>query len=527
MRLPDPRNRPLLAMAAVVVLAGLAAQPSSAQGNGAPSRSQPTPPDENTPRELIYPYYSLREGYDSTLYLMDRSPRTIEYTVAFHSLSGQTVWAKARTIGPHDDVEINVKDLLDDLGVDYRGDFLEGSLSIHFKGEGNPLGGRMIVKGPHETLNMGPVWSMGEYGQNMVPVLLNALWHDLGGSRDVEATVTNITGLAVTADFYLEFGGKRHTPEALRFAPHETKHIFLTEALASLKITAFQAPIGGFTIAAGGNQPALVAQGKVTDADSGQITALDFPLPQVQAASALHATGVPLGRPSADSPFAGARDANFIPHLYLRNLLDSEQTLHLTIEYPGESGPKATPLPPIILGGYTTQEIRLDNYFTYLPLPLPYCSIRIQYNGPRGSVIGELNAVNETSGRANPIGLANEGNGYVGSLSSYWSFDERTDFVVFLTNMGEKNCRVGFRIEAGGETYFLTNLKLIPHETRQISLRELRDKQEPDFQGHVIPANVSEGRLSYIRLDNVPMLGRVAVVPRIPKPAEPPKETPP
>jgi len=526
MRIPDALMRLLLATVTLAPFVGFAARPARVQQSDAKLQSEPSPPDENTPRELIYPYYSLREGYDSTLYLMDRSPRTIEYTVAFHSLSGQTVWAKARTIGPHDDVEINVKDLLEDLGVDYRGDFLEGSLSIHFKGQGNPLGGRMVVKGPHETLNMGPVWSMGEYRQNMVPVVLNALWHDLGGSRDVEATVTNITGQSVTADFHIEFGGKRHTPDALRFAPHETKHISITEALAALKLTAFQAPIGGFTIAARGGPPALVAQGKITDADSGQITALEFPLPQVQAASALHATGVPIGRPTLDSPFAGARDANFIPHLYLRNLLGSGQTLNLTIEYPGEDGPKATTLPPIILGGYTTQEMRLDDYFTYLPLPLPYCSIRIQYNGPRGSVIGELTAVNETSGMASQIGLANEGNGYVGSLSSYWSFDERTDFIVFLTNMGEKECRVGFRIEAGGATYFLTHLKLISHETKPINLRELIDKHEPDFQGSLIPANTTEGRLSYIRLDNVPMMGRVTVVPRIPKPAEPPKETP-
>jgi len=520
MRIPDMLTRPLLTVVAVAAFAGLSAQPSRAQGSAPLSQTGPAEPDDNTPREIIYPYYSLREGYDSTLYLMDRSPRNIEYMVAVHSLSGRTVWAKARTIGPRDDVEIDMKEFLSDLGVDYRGDFLEGSLSIHFKGQGNPLGGRMIIEGPHETLNLGPVWSMGEFGQNMVPTVLNALWYDLGGSRDVEATVTNITGQPVVADFHIEFAGKRRTPEALRFAPHETKHVPITEALVSLKLTAFQAPTGGFTIAARGNQPALVAQGKVTDADSGQITALDFPLPQVQAASALHATGVPIGRPTPDSPFAGARDANFIPHLYLRNLLSSEQTLNLTIEYPGESEPKATTLPPIILSGYTTQEIRLDDYFTYLPLPLPYCSIRIQYNGPRGSVMGELTAVNETSGKASQIGLANEGNGYVGSLSSYWSFDERADFIVFLTNMSEKECRVGFRIEAGGVTYFLTHLKLIPHETKSINLRELIDKHEPDIHGTLIPPNTTEGRLSYIRLDNVPMMGRVTVVPRIPKPAE-------
>jgi hypothetical protein len=211
-----------------------------------------------------------------------------------------------------------------------------------------------------------------------------------------------------------------------------------------------------------------------------------------------------------DSPFAGT--GNYVPHLYLRNLLDSEQTIALTVEYPGEDGPRQVPLPPIKLPGYTTQEIRLDSYYNSLPLPLPFCSLRIQYNGPPGSVIGHLITVNEANDDAESILLANEGNGYAGSLASYWSLDEDTDFFVFLTNMGEKPCGVGFRIEVGELAYFLTSLNLDPHETKVINLRELRDKQEPDFRGTVIPAQATEGRLSYIRVDNVPMMGRVVVV---------------
>jgi hypothetical protein len=82
--------------------------------------------------------------------------------------------------------------------------------------------------------------------------------------------------------------------------------------------------------------------------------------------------------------------------------------------------------------------------------------------------------------------------------------------------MGEKDCRVGFKIEAAGVEYNLTRLKLAPHQSKCINLRELRDRQQPDFRGHVLPATVTEGRLSYIRLDNVPLIGRVAVVERIP-----------
>jgi hypothetical protein len=128
--------------------------------------------------------------------------------------------------------------------------------------------------------------------------------------------------------------------------------------------------------------------------------------------------------------------------------------------------------------------------------------------------VAEVVSVNENSGKASEILVVNEGNGYAGSLAAYWGFDGDTDFVAFLTNMGDRHCRVGFRIETSGVVYYLTKLELLRRETQVISLRELRDKQQPDFRGTVIPANAVEGRLFYNRVENVPMMGRVTVVPR-------------
>src|SRR5208337_1546289 len=163
----------------------LPAQTSGPQTEEVPPQTTSKPPDENTPRELVYPYYSLQEGTESVLSMMDRAPRPIEFRVAVHSQSGRTVVSQAKTIQPTEEVDVDVKKLLNDLNVDCHGDFLQGTLSILFKGTGNPLGGRLIVVGPHENWNIGPVWSSGEHGQNMIPAELNTLWWDLGGTRDV------------------------------------------------------------------------------------------------------------------------------------------------------------------------------------------------------------------------------------------------------------------------------------------------------------------------------------------------------
>ena len=471
--------------------------------------TNPRPPDDDTPREIVYPYYSLRDG-DSFLVLMDRAPRPIEFTVAIHGISGQTVWSKPMTIQPQERLELDIKQLLTDLSVDYKGDFYEGSVSLHFKGTGNPLGGRMGVETPEGVWNLGPVWREGEAGQNMIPSALESLWWDLGGSRDAILNVVNISPEPVEADLFLDFQGQRHAARPLKFAPHEMKNISVTEVLAEMRLTAYKAPLGGISIVGHSPTPALIARGKLADPESGKVVGMILPLPQMEIASALHASGLPISVPRADSPYTGTGE--YTPHLYLRNLLDSEQTVTLTVEFPVESGTQLIPLPPTKLPAYTTQEIRLDSYYYSLPLPLPFISLRIQYNGPPGSVIGHLINVNESNDDAESILLANEKNGYAGSLASYWSLGDDTDFYVFLTDMGDKPCRIGFRIEVGEIVYFLTDLRLDPHETKVINLRQLRDKQEPDFQGTVIPAQATEGRLSYGRIDNVPVMGRVVVV---------------
>jgi hypothetical protein len=73
---------------------------------------------------------------------------------------------------------------------------------------------------------------------------------------------------------------------------------------------------------------------------------------------------------------------------------------------------------------------------------------------------------------------------------------------------------MGFSVTANGVRYSLTELLLNPHETRVIDLRKLRDAQLPDFQGKLIPADATDGSVTWVRIDNVPVTGRLAVITR-------------
>jgi hypothetical protein len=45
--------------------------------------------------------------------------------------------------------------------------------------------------------------------------------------------------------------------------------------------------------------------------------------------------------------------------------------------------------------------------------------------------------------------------------------------------------------------YYLTSLKLAPHKTRAIDIRQLRDTQVADFRKNRIPADAADGSVSW------------------------------
>ena len=110
--------------------------------------------------------------------------------------------------------------------------------------------------------------------------------------------------------------------------------------------------------------------------------------------------------------------------------------------------------------------------------------------------------------------LQNEANGWVGSGGNPWHLDKDTESYEFLTNMGDKPVRIGFKVWADGQIFYLGSLELVPHETRMIDLRKLRDAQETDLEKHQIPAGATDGSVLWLRLDNVPVMGRLAVITR-------------
>ncbi len=171
-------------------------------------------------------------------------------------------------------------------------------------------------------------------------------------------------------------------------------------------------------------------------------------------------------------------------------------------------------LGPFPVGAYSAVDYSLESALGQLPLPLPFCSVRIQYSGAPASVQAQVTSVEARSNLIIDSHVQNEGNGWAGSGANPWHLDDGTESILFLTNEGAQTARMGFSVTANNTHYYLTDLQLGPHETRAIDLRKLRDAQMPDFKGSKIPPTASDGSVVWQRLDKLPVMGRLMVINR-------------
>lgn len=127
-------------------------------------------------------------------------------------------------------------------------------------------------------------------------------------------------------------------------------------------------------------------------------------------------------------------------------------------------------------------------------------------------MIAQVSSLDEHQDLVVDARTMNEGDGWAGSGSNPWRLDSGTSSILFLTDESGSPARIGLDVTAGGVHYYLIRLTLAPHETRAIDLRALRDSQVPDFKGDKIPASAAYGSVNWVRLDSVPVEGRMMVI---------------
>jgi hypothetical protein len=132
-------------------------------------------PDRTAPREIDFPYYSLRDGTTATLLLVSASPKPLDFTLAIRSLSGQTLLVPLMTIQPQEKMPIDLGQLLTGLGADVTGDFAEGSVAVYFTGTIMPLPAQLTMSNPQRSLSFESEMADNSPGLGLLPKELHGL----------------------------------------------------------------------------------------------------------------------------------------------------------------------------------------------------------------------------------------------------------------------------------------------------------------------------------------------------------------
>jgi hypothetical protein len=137
-------------------------------------------PDSTAPREIDFPFFSLRDGFNSSLLLVSDSPKPMDLTVAVRGLMGETVLAPM-SIEPQEKLAVDVRSLLEEQKADVNGAFAEGSIAVYFIGTIMPLAGQLTMTNPTLSLVHESEMVQNDPGHSDIPPVLNGLWWGLGG----------------------------------------------------------------------------------------------------------------------------------------------------------------------------------------------------------------------------------------------------------------------------------------------------------------------------------------------------------
>ncbi|MGH9405466.1 MAG: hypothetical protein ACRD3D_06480, partial [Terriglobia bacterium] len=99
------------------------------------------------PRELDFPYYSLKDGYQATLLLVSDSPQPADLTIAIRSSLGEMLTTTA-TIEPQAKLPFDIAGTIRGLGGDPAGAYADGSIAVYFMGTIMPVVGQITEANP-------------------------------------------------------------------------------------------------------------------------------------------------------------------------------------------------------------------------------------------------------------------------------------------------------------------------------------------------------------------------------------------
>ncbi len=438
-------------------------------------------------RTQFAPYYTINEGFQTSLMVSNTTRAPFIVTATLYSLSGTAAVLAPIPLDAHDMKMIDLAQVVAGLG----GEFRSGSLRLDYTSVGYGLGAMVMMVNDRQSLEFGV---LARPPNALKSSRLESLWWAPDNKARIRFAVLNTTEASVTGTMTLtDSAGQEINSNALNLAAHETK-VFELDDMVSLEKT----PLGGISIQHGAKAGALLAQGFVQEAEIGFSANLQFEDPATFGDSKLEGAGVLVG--SGDTGPAGPR---FTGHLLLRNISADPVTVNPVLQ----RGSFVQPLGATTLQSGDVREIVVPR--DALPDMSDATGVEIKHTGPPGGLLGSWFSLDPTGNLVVETPLRSPAPNAVTSGTNPWSIQGDSASILYIKNTGDTKASYASVIQYAGGSYIIGRKGIAPGETVAIDIRKLRDERVPDANGLALPPDVNEGQALWAWKSGPPLVGRI------------------
>ncbi len=462
---------------------------SQASGGKMAAASDPQTPTAED-HYINIPYFSESGGMSSTLTLNNNESEPMTASVTIFGKKGDQITVPPITLQPTLATRFRLKDLIGNAGED----FSSGNIQVFYQGSLMGITSQVSIVSANHHLAFE---SVETEAMDFASTTLNGIAWIPDNETKAKLALTNTTSapLDITAT-----GNEK--VQSITLKARETRVIdledYLGDSHATLVTLNHHGPLG-----------ALIATGFALNEETGFSTNLNFVDCATAKASRLAAAHVRFGQADPQEGFPSG--TNFRAPLAIANTMDMPTEARISITYTLDSVTNTVQLKPVTLAAREVKLIELAKQMARLGVsgPVEDAGVDITYTHMPGTVIGRLTSYDASGDYSFDVPVkdpSDQGNG-----GYPWRLDNGYTTVVHLKNTLDKEVTAVVQLRYEGGSYNPDRIKLAAYQTVAIDIRKLRDAQQKDIRGGVMPKDIENGQVAWFEEEVGSLIGRAEV----------------
>lgn len=447
------------------------------------------------------PYFSESSGMTSTLSLNNNMKEATEVKITIFNGKGESFEAPPVALQGESITRLSLKDLTKGA----RGDFNSGNIRIFYRGPAMGVTSQVSVVSTRERVSFE---SMASETMMFASSKLNGIAWVPDDRTQAGVALTNVASSTLTVTATSGRDPNRKV-KPIKLDPRETRVIDLKEFIDVRRGSTASALI---RLEHDGAPGALITTGFALNEKTGFSCGINFVDPATVKSSRLAGARLRFGKANDKEGFPSG--ATFRAPVVIANVSDAPTDARISVEYTFESAHYKVDLEPVTLAAQEIKEIDLTQEMERRGVsgPVDNAGVDIIYSGAAGSVIGRLVSVDASGDICFEVPIKDPLSGVNRVGGSYpWRLDQGYTSILHLKNTIGETVYAMAQLRYDGGTYHLERIKLAPYQTVAVDIKQLRDAQQKDIRGGVMPKDLISGKVVWFEEKVGSLIGRMEV----------------